>query len=258
MSTILTKLDDISFSYSSENREVLKSLSLELEKGGITTILGPNGVGKTTLLYIILGWIKIRKGAIIHKGRNLEDFSRKEMGRLIGLVPQNEHISFEYSLLEYVLLGRAPHLNSLQSPGENDIRIGLEALGKVGLAEYSDKSVLHLSGGEKQLVLLARSLAQEPELLLLDEPMSNLDLANKIRIIKILKSLKKGGVTILLTSHEPEIAASLSDSVILMGSDFSILQGHVDDILTKDNLSRIYNIPIEIKEVDGRKMILWH
>ncbi len=258
MSTILTRLDNISFTYSSENKEVLNSLSLELEKGGISTILGPNGIGKTTLLYIILGWIKIRKGAVLHKERNMEDFSRKEMGRLIGLVPQYEHISFEYSLLEYVLLGRAPHLNSLQSPGDNDFRIALEALNKVGLAEYSDKSILHLSGGEKQLVLLARSLAQEPELLLLDEPMSNLDLANKIRIITILKSLKKEGVTILLTSHEPEVAASLSDSVILMGSDFSIQQGHVDEILTKENLSRIYNIPIDIKEIDGRKIILWH
>lgn len=258
MSTILTRLDNISFAYTAEMQDVIHSLSLELETGGISTILGPNGIGKTTLLYIILGWIKIKKGSVLHRGRNLEDFSRKEMGRFIGLVPQYEHISFEYSLLEYTLLGRAPHLNSLQSPGANDIRIALEALDKVGLADSSDKSVLHLSGGEKQLVLLARSLAQEPELLLLDEPMSNLDLANKIRIITILKSLKKDGVTILLTSHEPDVAASLSDSIILMGRHFSILQGHVDDILTKENLSRIYNIPIDIKEIDGRKIILWH
>ena len=144
MSAIITRLDNISFSYASEHNQVLNSLTLELQKGEITTILGPNGIGKTTLLHIILGWIKIEKGAVLHKERMLEDYSRKEMGRLIGLVPQYEHISFEYSLLEYVLLGRAPHLHSLHSPGEIDITIALDALEKVGLAEYSDKSVLHL------------------------------------------------------------------------------------------------------------------
>lgn len=258
MRAIITRLDNISFTYTTEHHRVLNSLSLELQKGEISTLLGPNGIGKTTLLYIILGWMKIDRGTVFHKERELKDYSRKEMGRLIGLVPQYEHIAFEYSLLEYVLLGRAPHLHSLQSPGKNDCTIAMEALEKVGLADCAEKSVLHLSGGEKQLVLLARSLAQEPELLLLDEPMSNLDLANKNRIMKILKSLKSDGVTILFTSHEPDVASCLSDRVILMGRDFSIVQGSVDEVLTKDNLSRIYNIPIEIKEIDGRKIILWH
>lgn len=258
MRKVITLLDNVSFTYTTEDNHVLNTLSLLLQQGEIATILGPNGIGKTTLLHIILGWIRVYSGNVYHKERNIKEFARKEMGQLIGLVPQYEHISFEYSLLEYVLLGRAPYLHSLQSPGDHDCAIAMSALEKVGLADYAEKSVLHLSGGEKQLVLLARSLAQEPDILLLDEPMSNLDLANKNRIITILKALKKDGVTILFTSHEPEIAAYISDSVILMGSDYSIIQGSVDDVLTKENLSRIYDIPVDIKEVDGRKIILWH
>ncbi|MCK5642513.1 MAG: ABC transporter ATP-binding protein [Gammaproteobacteria bacterium] len=258
MSRTIVELENISFSYMEENSQVLKTLSLKLNTGEIISILGPNGIGKTTMLHIILGWIKVRSGSVFLKGRNSVEFSRKEMGQLIGLVPQYEHISFEYSLLEYVLLGRAPHLHSLQSPGKNDYIIALNSLKRVGMENQADRSVLHLSGGEKQLLLLARSLAQEPEILLLDEPMSNLDLANKIKIIKILQSLKKEGVTIIYTSHEPEIAADLSDYLVLMGQDFSIEQGITHNVLTSENLSRIYNIPVKIKEIDGRKIVLWH
>ena len=258
MSGYIIELDRVSFTYATEQNHVLKTLSLRLRPGEITTILGPNGIGKTTLLYLILGWIKAEIGHLKLKGKNIEQYTRREMGQLIGLVPQYEHISFEYSLIEYVLLGRAPHLKSLQSPGQKDLEIALSALERVGLASYANKSVLHLSGGEKQLVLLARSLAQEPEILLLDEPMSNLDLANKNRILKILQNLKKDGVTILFTSHEPEVAAYLSDYLILMGEDYTIKKGSVEEVLTKDNLTEIYKIPVDIKEIDGRKIIIWH
>jgi len=258
MSGTIVELENISFSYMEENSQVLKTVSLNLNAGEIISILGPNGIGKTTLLHIILGWIEVRSGSILLKGRNAKEYSRKEMGQLIGFVPQFEHISFEYSLLEYVLLGRAPHLHSLQSPGKNDYIIALNALKKVGMDKLADRSVLHLSGGEKQLLLLARSLAQESEILLLDEPMSNLDLANKIKIIKILQSLKEEGVTIIFTSHEPEIAADLSDYMVLMGQSFSIEQGIPQDVLTSEKLSRIYSIPVNIREIDGRKIILWH
>ncbi len=258
MSENLIKLDNISFTYSSENNHVLRTLSMVVKKGDITAILGPNGIGKTTLLHLILGWIKADKGTINLDGKNLEDYSRREMGRLIGLVPQDEHITFEYTLLEYVLLGRTPHLHSLESPGIKDYTAALEALTKVGLENLSDRSVTHLSGGEKQLVLVARSLAQEPRILLLDEPMSNLDLANKIRLIKVLQSLKKDGVTILFTSHEPEVAAAISNYLILMGSNNQIDHGNSENVLTSESLSRIYGVPVKVAEYEGKKIVLWH
>lgn len=258
MNNSLIKLENISFTYSSENNHVLRTLSMEIKAGDITAILGPNGIGKTTLLHLILGWIKADSGSIYLKGKSQQQYSRREMGRLIGLVPQDEHITFEYSLLEYVLLGRAPHLNSLESPGKIDYEAALTALGKVGLEKLAGRPVTHLSGGEKQLVLVARSLAQEPRILLLDEPLSNLDLANKIRLIEVIRSLQKEGVTILFTSHEPEVAAGISNYLILMGNDNRIEHGTADKILNSESLSRIYGVPVKVADYEGNKIVLWH
>ncbi len=258
MNNSLIELDNVSFTYSSDNNQVLRTLSLSVKKGDITAILGPNGIGKTTLLHLILGWIKADSGSIIIEGKNQEDYKRREMGRLIGLVPQDEHISFEYSLLEYVLLGRTPHLHPLELPGKKDYIAAVNALKKVGLEKLSDRPVTHLSGGEKQLVLVARSLAQEPEILLLDEPMSNLDLANKIRLIEILNSLKNEGVTILFTSHEPELAAAISNYLILMGKGNTITHGATDKTLTSESLSKIYGIKIKVADFEGEKFVIWH
>ncbi len=258
MSKDLIKLENISFTYSSENNHVLRTLSLEVRQGDITSILGPNGIGKTTLLHLILGWIKADSGSIYLEGRKQKEYSRREMGRLMGLVPQDEHITFEYSLLEYVLLGRTPHLHSLESPGRKDYKAAMTALEKVGLENLAGRPVTHLSGGEKQMVLVARSLAQEPRILLLDEPMSNLDLANKIKLIEVLRSLKKEGVTILFTSHEPEVAASISNYLVLMGNDNAIEHGTADKVLTSESLSRIYGITVKVADYKGKKIVIWH
>ncbi len=258
MNSSLIDIDNVSFTYSSDNNQVLRTLSLSVNKGDITAILGPNGIGKTTLLHLILGWIKADRGSISIGGKKQEDYKRREMGRLIGLVPQDEHISFEYSLLEYVLLGRTPHLHPLESPGKKDYLAAVNALKKVGLDKLSDRPVTHLSGGEKQLVLVARSLAQEPEILLMDEPMSNLDLANKIRLIEVLNSLKMEGVTILFTSHEPEVAAGISNYLILMGSENNIAHGATSEILTSESLSRIYGVPVKVADCEGKKSVIWH
>lgn len=258
MSKFYIELDKVSYTYNTDYNQVLKTLSLHINQGDIATILGPNGIGKTTLLHLVLGWIRTKEGSIYLSGKDLKYYGRKEMGKLVGLVPQNEHISFEYSLLEYVLLGRTPYLHALESPGKEDYIQAMNALERVGLQDLAERSVTRLSGGEKQLVLVARSLAQNPDILLLDEPMSNLDLANKIRVLDVMQSLKKEGVTILFTSHEPEVAASVSDYLILMGHDHSIEQGSVEQVLTSESLSRTYNIPISILDFQGQKIVQWH
>lgn len=255
--TTLMGFEDVTFGYQSKKPPVLQGLDLELKAGRMTAILGPNGAGKTTLLHLALGWLKPWKGTIHLDGKRLGDYSRQELGLWMALVPQGEHIPFEYSVLEYVLLGRAPHLPSLAMPTEKDYVATFDALEKSGITSLYDHSILALSGGERQLALTARALAQQPRLLLLDEPTAHLDLHNKSRLIRIMQELRAQGITILMTTHEPEVALAVADDVILMEMGRVLAYGSVDETLTAENLSRVYRIPIRIIPLDGKKQVLW-
>lgn len=257
MSEPILCFDSVQFGYPPNHKVVIQDLSLAVEANTITSILGPNGGGKTTLLHLALGWLRPSAGQIRLDGKPLSAYSRRELGRWLGLVPQNEHIPFEFSLLEYVVLGRAPHLKPLEMPGEIDCQVAMQALERVGMAELSSRSVTRLSGGELQLVTVARSLAQQPRLLLLDEPTAHLDLNNKIRLITLLGELAASGVTILLTTHEPEIAAAISTHLVLMRDGRVLQQGAIEDALTPEALSKTYQVPVRVREVDGRKVVLW-
>jgi len=219
--------------------------------------LGPNGAGKTTLLHLTLGWLKPQSGNILLDQSSLSKFSRRALGQWMGLVPQSEHISFEYSLLEFVLLGRAPHLPPLAMPGDEDFEIAADALGKVGLAEMQKRSILSLSGGERQLVLVARALAQQPRLLLLDEPTSHLDLSNKGRLVHLLRGLSERGVTILFTTHEPDVASALATHLVLMKHGQVLKAGSLEDVFTTQCLTSLYHLPVSVIEVSGRRVALW-
>lgn len=256
MSEMLLSLQAIDFGYLPDGK-VLHSLTLEIETGTVTTILGPNGAGKTTLLHLALGWLQPRAGRVWLASRPLESYSRRELGRWIGLVPQSEHIPFEYSLLEYVLLGRAPYLKPLEMPGQKDFEAALLALERVGLGELWQRPVTNLSGGERQLVLVARALAQQPRLLLLDEPTSHLDLANKKRLADLLRSLAAQGVTVLLTTHEPEVAAAVASHLVLMRAGRVLHTGPLSETLTSRRLSETYGVPVRVDELAGQRVVLW-
>jgi iron complex transport system ATP-binding protein len=257
MNDALLTLDAVQFGYPSNGKRVFQQLTLDVEPGTVTAILGPNGAGKTTLLHLALGWLKPQAGQIRLKGRPMSDYSRAELGRLIGLVPQSEHIPFEYSLLEYVLLGRAPYLKPLEMPGPGDVRLATEALASVGLAGWEDRSIARVSGGERQLALVARALAQSPRLLLLDEPTSHLDLGNKARLLELLRALAGQGVTILLTTHEPEVAAGLASHLVLMREGQVLSAGPLAQAFTSAWLSETYGATVEVAEVHGRRVVLW-
>jgi iron complex transport system ATP-binding protein len=257
MKDSLLSFEDIHFAYSPAGKQVIHNLSLSVEENSITAILGPNGSGKTTLLYLALGWLKPFAGQIKLEGKALQTYTRRELGQRLGLVPQNEHIPFEFSLLEYVILGRSPHLKSLEMPGDKDYQIAMEALQRVGMADLYNRSISHLSGGEQQLVTVARALAQQPRFLLLDEPTAHLDLNNKIRLITLLGELAASGVTVLLTTHEPELAAAIGTHLVLMRDGMVLHQGTIQHILTDDALSETYCVPVRVRELDGKKVVLW-
>ena len=236
---------------------VLEDVSLVIQPGSVTGLLGPNGAGKTTLLHLALGWLRPTAGRVELDGRPLGTYGRQELGRRMGLVPQSENIAFDYSVLEYVLLGRAPYLPPLEMPGPEDVSAALRALERVGIVDLAERSMLEISGGERQLALTARSLAQQPDLLLLDEPTAHLDLGNKARLVSILRSLNEQGVTILLTTHDPEMASLLCTHLVLIEKGRPLAAGPVEEMLTPENLSRLYGLPVELESVRGKKVVFW-
>jgi len=247
----------LSFAWTNSKVSLFENLSFTIPGGDTTCLIGPNGSGKTTLLELILGWRTPKTGVIRIDGRDVRSISSAERGRLIALVPQEERLPFAYTVLEYVLLGRAPHLKSLVSPKERDREIAMNALKHVGIASFYNRNLTHLSGGEMRLVLIARALVQQPRILLLDEPTNHLDPANQEMMVQLLKDLKKSDVTLILSSHEPDIVTRLADHVVLLKKGKQPELGLCEDMMVAPKLSDIYGIPVRIIEVENRRVIVW-
>lgn len=236
---------------------VLRGCSVDLAAGEVSAILGPNGVGKTTLLNVLLGWLRPDAGSVELFGTPIARMSRREMGRTVSLVPQEEHIPFEFSVLDYVLLGRAPYLSPLEVPHPADRDRALAALERAGMAAAIEKQVTAISGGEKQLLMLARSLCQEPRLLVLDEPSAHLDIRNKRRLVAVLDELRVSGTTIVLSTHDPEFAAVAADRLVLMKDGRAAAVGPPREVLTEPLLTAVYGTPVTVFERDGHPVVLW-
>lgn len=267
MNQSVLSLHNVSFGYN-HGQLILQDVSFDLQAGRIAVVLGANGAGKTTLLSLALGWLSPWQGEIWLMGAPLRKWSARERSRRMALVPQGEYTPFDYTALEYVLLGRAPHLSPLGMPTAADVEIAHQALEQVGIAALAERPLPRLSSGEHQLVLVARALAQisaprlasdeaAARLLLLDEPTAHLDLHNKARLLAIMRRLRELGVTLLMTSHEPDVALALADDVLLVERGVPPQFGAVGEIFTAEALSRLYQLPIRLVEVDGRKRVFW-
>jgi iron complex transport system ATP-binding protein len=230
----------------------IRNCSFEVPEGSITAILGPNGAGKTTLLHLALGWLRPAGGSIALFGTDLNDLTPTKRGKTQSLLPQKEPTGFEFTVLEYVLLGRAPHLKPLAAPGDRDIRIATNALSQTTILPLEYQSISRLSGGETQLLLLARSLTQEPKLLLLDEPMNHLDLKHRKGILELLLDWRAVGKTAVLTTHDPETAALLADHLILIFPGGRMVSGTFSQLFTREQLSELYGLPIRTFDREGR------
>jgi iron complex transport system ATP-binding protein len=264
MTQPILSVSDLSFSYTPDRPAAVNQVGFEILPGTVTAILGPNGAGKTTLLHLLLGLEHARTGNILLDKRSLHMYSRRSLSQWIGLVPQSENIHFEFTVLEYLLLGRAPYLGPMDQPGENDVVIARRSMAMVGIDHLTDRSVLTLSGGEQQLVTLARALTQEPRILLLDEPTSHLDINNRNATLHILDQLRSSGKTIIFTTHDPEAAALIADHLVLMRSGEVMESGLMENTFTSEKLSRTYGMPVEVMRIDGlwvvksMERLSWH
>jgi iron complex transport system ATP-binding protein len=244
-------VNHLSFTYPSGTK-ALDDISLFVQEGQSVAILGSNGAGKSTLLDVLLGWQKSTEVSLYDKP--LSSYGRKELGRTLALVPQFEQYNFSFSLLDYVLFGRSPYLSGLGTPSEEDAEIAYQALCDVGLESYAERHITTLSGGEHQLLLLARAIAQQSSMLLLDEPTSALDPANRKRVITILKQLHTKGKTLLFTTHDANLAYDLASHVAMVKKGRLLCYGSKEEVVTTAMLTTLYDTDLTVAQVGTKTL----
>ena len=227
--------------------DVLRSVSAGVYEGEFVALLGPNGCGKSTLLRVLSGVLRSRSGSVSLDGRNLTDWTATERAQRVGFVPQSETAAFDFSVRDMVLMGRYPHRQRLKSETARDYEIVAQALEDADISPLADRPVTELSGGEHRRVLLARALAQQTPLLLLDEPTAHLDITHQAELMLLTRRLMtERGIGVMAALHDLNQAAEYCDRLILMRSGEIVAEGTPELVLTAANLSAVYNADAEI------------
>jgi iron complex transport system ATP-binding protein len=238
------EVKNLSFSYG--DRPVLQDISFSVGEGELLSILGPNGVGKSTLFRCILGLLSGYTGEVLVDGINARSFSAREAAKHIAYIPQSSHPMFNYSVFDIVLMGRTSGLGSFRSPGKADREKCLRALEKIGISHLAGRCFHRLSGGEQQLVLIARALAQDAPILMLDEPTANLDYGNQLRVLEQVRKLAAEGYTVIQTTHNPEQSYLFSDRILAIQNGRVLTQGTPAEVLTAENMEELYQVEVEV------------
>jgi iron complex transport system ATP-binding protein len=243
------EVEGASFSYNKETT-VFKGVSFEVKEGDVFCILGQNGAGKSTLLNCIGNLFPLQEGAVRLDGKVIATMSRMEIAKKIGYIPQFNNSVFPYTVFDFVLMGRTPHIGAVSSPKEKDFDISKKAIQAVGISHLAEKPYTEISGGERQLVMFARVLAQEPDIILLDEPTSHLDFGNQFKILNLIDQLARSGFSIIMTSHFPDHAFLVSTKVGVMKDKNFIEIGAANDVVTEDNMRAAYGIDVKIAFIE--------
>ncbi|TEB11936.1 ABC transporter ATP-binding protein [Pelotomaculum propionicicum] len=233
----------------------LQAVSLSIREGGFYGILGPNGSGKTTLISVMCGVLKPSSGRVLWNGRELGSYNRGQIARSFAVVPQDYAINFPFTVLEVVMMGRKPHLGRLGRPSDEDLEIVYTCMENCGVLDYAGKVITNLSGGERQRVILARALAQTPQVLFLDEATSNLDISHKIELLKLIKRLNaKQGVTVIAALHDLNFAGMFCDYMIYLDKGRVACEGPTAVVFNEEVINRVFNVEVEIRKhaVTGR------
>jgi iron complex transport system ATP-binding protein len=242
---------DVSFAYQRRGglgQRVLDEVSLEVERGTIVGLLGPNGSGKTTLLKILSGVVQPQSGTVQIDGRPIERLTRRELARRIAVVPQETHTTFDFSVIDMVLMGRYPHLGPFELEGAADQDIARDALVATGTAALEQRAFATLSGGEKQRVVIASALAQASDMLLLDEPTAALDLGYQFEVTALLRRLNaERGTTMIVSTHDLNLVAALCQQIVLLKQGRVIAHGETEETLTAGNIRVLYDVDADVQ-----------
>jgi len=223
-------------------------VSIEVQRGTILGLLGPNGSGKTTLVRILAGMLRPDSGSVVLDGTSVSDMARRDLARRIAVVPQETQTTFDFSVIDMVLMGRYPHLGPFALEGLADLEIARDALRATGTAALEARSFATLSGGEKQRVVIASALAQASDVLLLDEPTTALDLGYQFEIVALLRRLNsERGTTMVVSTHDLNLAAALCQRIVLLKDGSVIAQGDTATTLTADNIRLLYDVDADVQ-----------
>ncbi|MCP4720534.1 MAG: ABC transporter ATP-binding protein [Desulfobacteraceae bacterium] len=243
---------NLGYKYPKTKNFLLKKINFSLYQGEILSILGPNGAGKTTLLSCLINFFNLTEGDIFLDEIPIPKISRKEIAKKMGYVPQFHDSIYAYSVLEFVTMGRTPYIDVLGSPSKKDKTKALEAINTMNINHLVHKNYTTLSGGEKQQVMLARTLAQDPAIIMLDEPTNHLDYGNQIRTLSMLKTLSSKGYTIIMTTHNPNHALMMGGKAAIVNFNQEFMFGSTKKILTKKTLKNIYRLNLEMLELQDK------
>lgn len=239
----------LSFAYG--HTQILKNLNVSLEAGQLVCVLGQNGAGKSTFFRCLLHLLTSYTGEIYISGRNLKSYSAKELAGQIAYVPQRQESLYHYSVEQMVLMGTCASLSFWETPGEKQMAAMHEALAVLQLTRFRKRDFLSLSGGERQLVLIARAIAQQAGIIVMDEPCASLDYGNQIAMMELSKRLAGEGYLIIQSSHDPDHALLYADWVITLQDGEITGQGKPNRILTEERLTGLYEVPITLEQISG-------
>ena len=232
-------------------RTVGSDVTLSLAKGEVLALLGANGAGKTTLFKTVLGLLPVQAGEVLLDGKPLSNWSRRARAQRIAYVPQAHAALFPFTVLDVVLMGRTARLASFSVPAPSDRDVAMEALAGLGIAHLEGRPYTQISGGERQLGLIARALAQEPAILVMDEPTASLDYGNQMRLLSQIRKLASRGIAIILSSHNPDHVFMVADRVALLHEGKLVGLGPTADVLTPTALKQLYDIDVVIGSIEG-------
>lgn len=249
-------LEICSLSFSYGERRVLEDISFSLEAGQLLSVLGPNGVGKSTLFRCILGLSQGYSGSILINGKNASSMSAREIATQVAYIPQSHYPAFNYSVFEMVLMGTTNRTGLFSSPGKREKEAAMAALEQLGIADLAERSYMRLSGGEQQLVLISRAIAQEAKLLMMDEPTSNLDYGNQHKVMTQVRTLADSGYTVILSTHNPQQALLYAHQVLALKNGKAQAKGSPEDILTQQLLYELYGVEVGLYHTPAGKVIL--
>ncbi|MDO4860680.1 MAG: ABC transporter ATP-binding protein [Bacillota bacterium] len=242
------EIKNLSFSYE-KDQQVLHDVNFNISDGKMVCLLGPNGVGKSTLFKVILRLLRCYDGEVKIDGTTTNNLSVSQMAKRIAYIPQSYRPTFNYSVFDMVLMGTTAGLKLLSSPGRKQREATYEALEKMGISHLRNRGFARISGGERQLALIARALVQDTKVLIMDEPTANLDYGNSIRVLEQIKELANSGYTILQATHQPDQAFLFADEVLALKDGTILGQGTPKDIINSDLIKSLYGVDVDVQSL---------